>query len=66
MGCHKMAKDYNVSGRKKWSPLLNFPERSSNTRTENCSLGSAKWRVPVSGWMSASVRPEWSEERARG
>lgn len=63
MGCYKMA---NVSGRKEWSPLLNFSERSSNTRTENCPLGSAKWRVPVSRWVSASVRPDWSEERARG
>lgn len=66
MGCHEMAKEYNVSGRKEWSPLLNFSERSSTTRTENCPLGSAKWRVPVSQWMSASVRPEWSEEKAGG
>lgn len=45
MGCHKMAKEYKVSGRKEWSTLLNFPERSSNMRTENCPLGSSKWRV---------------------
>lgn len=45
MGCHKMAEEHDVSGRKEWSPLLNFSERSNNTRTENCPLGSAKWRV---------------------
>lgn len=48
MGCHKTAKEYNVSRRKNWSTLLDFSETSSNTRTEKCPLVLAKWRVPVS------------------
>lgn len=41
MGCYKMPKECDVSGRRDSSPLLNFSERSSNLRPENCPLGSA-------------------------
>lgn len=66
MGCYKMPKECDVSGRKESSTLLNVSERSSNLRPENRPLGSAKWRVPASPGTSATVRPEWFEERARG
>lgn len=64
MGCHKMAQENSVSGRQEWSTLLNFSERSSNTRTENCPLDLAKWRFPVSQGRSAAVGLLWFEERA--
>lgn len=48
MHCRKTAEEDSVSGRREWSTLLEFSERSSNMRTENCPLDLAKRRLPVS------------------